>query len=232
MSMTNEFSFPTPGRSLPAGGNGDRPSAAGSLVSCVAILAGSALLGLAGGLVWAQIAPQAVYVVVSRGSADVVNPETTAFIAADAAYCLAGLIGGLIIGLVSYRLAVRRYGPWPMAAVLVGGLVAAGIARWVGEHTGLASFDNQLLTSNVGTHLQAPLGLAGDTSATAFPTMASLPAVAFWPLAAGLVAGGLSLLVVLRERREAAVYAEVVTPSPMHTGHQQPGPQQPGSPPA
>lgn len=190
---------------MPAARNGDRVSATRNLASCAAIVLGSALLGLAGGLAWTRIAPQAVYVVVSRGSADVVNPETTAFIAADAAYCLVGLIGGLTIGLVSYRLAVRRYGPWPMAAVLVGSVVAAGIARWVGEHLGLASFDNQLLTSSVGTHLLAPLGLAGDTSATAFPTMAALPAVVSWPLAAGLAAGGLTLLVVLRERRDLAL---------------------------
>jgi len=46
----------------------------------------------------------------------------------------------------------------------------------------------------------APLGLAGDTAATLWPTFASLPAVAFWPLAGCLVAGGIVFVSVLRSR--------------------------------
>ena len=65
-----------------------------SLLSSLVILFGSALIGLAGGLAWTSFAPRAVYVVVGRGSADVVNPETSAFIAADAWYCLIGVAAG------------------------------------------------------------------------------------------------------------------------------------------
>jgi len=156
------------------------------------VLAGSALVGLAGGFVWAGLAPRVVYVVVSSGAADVVKPETTAFIAGDAWYCLIGAIGGLIIGTVGYLLAVRRYGPVPMAAVLAGSVGAGYVALRTGQQSGRAQFDNQLLTSHLGALLHAPLTLGGYTD------------LAFWPLAACLVAGGLVLLVTMREQRTRA----------------------------
>lgn len=199
--MTSELPHP-PGRGSHAAGaeSASQHVVLGSLASSLAILLGSALLGLAGGLAWGSLAPRALYVVVGRGSADVVNPETTAFIAADAWYCLIGALGGILIGLAGYLLAVRRYGPAPMAAILIGGAVAGGLARWVGEHQGLRQFDHQLLTAHQGAFLHAPLGLAGDTAAAFWPTYASLPAVAFWPLAGGLVAGGIMFVSVLRSR--------------------------------
>ena len=202
--MTSELPHPPPRGSHPAGrGNGSRHLVLGSLVSSLAILISSALVGLAGGVAWAALAPRALYVVVGRGSADVVNPETTAFIAADAWYCLIGAFGGIMIGLTGYLLAVRRYGPAPMAAILGGSVVAGGLARWVGEHQGLHQFNHQLLTAHQGAFLHAPLGLAGDTAVTFWPTFASLPAVAFWPLAGCLVAGGIVFISVLRSRSGA-----------------------------
>lgn len=186
---------------------GSPGSRGGSALSVLGILAGSVLAGVAGGLVWVQVAPRASYIVVAHGSANAVNPETSAFIAADLVYCAIGVVCGLAIGAAGYLMAVRRYGPWPMAAIVAGSTVAGMVARWVGEHFGLAAFNNQLLTSPLGTHLQAPLALAGDTSASTWPTVASLPDLVFWPLAACAMAGGLMLAVVLRARSAAARYA-------------------------
>ena len=226
--MTSELPHP-PRRGGHATGarNASQHLVLGSLASSLAILIGSALVGLAGGLAWGALAPRALYVVVGRGSADVVNPETTAFIAADAWYCLIGALGGILIGLAGYLLAVRRYGPAPMAAILAGSVVAGGLARWVGEHQGLHQFDHRLLTAHQGAFLHAPLGLAGDTAAAFWPTYASLPAVAFWPLAGGLVAGGIVFVSVLRSRPGARAYAaEYAGPAPYapYPG-QQPGAQ-------
>lgn len=176
-------------------------------VIAAAILIGSVALGLAGGLAWAGLAPRALYVVVGRGSADVVNPETTAFIAADAWFCLIGAAGGLIIGLAGYLLAVRRDGPVPMAAILAGSALAGAAARWIGVRQGLSRFDHLLLTTHKGTLLHAPLALAGDSSMAFWPSRASVPAIAFWPLAACAVAGGIVLVLTLRERRAARAAA-------------------------
>jgi hypothetical protein len=186
------------------------------LLPSLAILAGSLILGLVAGLAWTALAPRVVYVVVGRGSANVVNPETSAFIAADAWYCLIGVTGGILIGLAGYLLAVRRHGPAPMVAVLAGAVIAGIAARVIGEHQGLGRFNHQLLTSPTGTVLRAPLSLAGDTSALFWPTRSSLPAVAFWPLAACLVAGGIVLIGMLRTRSAARYQGpdEAIEPFP------------------
>jgi len=180
---------------------------AGSVGSSLAILIASGILGLAGGRAWAALAPRALYVVVAKGSANVVNPETTAFIAADAWFCLIGVVGGLIIGLGGYVLAVRRYGPAPMVAILAGSFGAGITARFIGQRQGIGQFDRALLTTHHGTLLHAPLALAGDTSPAVWPGLGSFPAVVFWPLAAGAVAGGIVLTLALRERRAARLYA-------------------------
>jgi hypothetical protein len=191
MSTTSDLPYPyQPGNLAPAAGPKD--SRASGLLVSLAVLIGGALIGLVGGFVWAQVAPRAVYVVVSRGSADVVNPETTAFIAGDAWYCLIGMIGGLLIGVAGYLLAVRRYGPVPMVAVLAASILAAFVARVVGQNWGLSRFDSQLLTSHQGTLLHAPLVLGGGTSAVLWPAIAS------WPFGACLMAGALVLFLALR----------------------------------
>jgi hypothetical protein len=154
-------------------------------------------------------------VVVGRGSADVVNPETSAFIAADAWYCLIGAVGGVIIGLAGYLFAVRRHGPVPMVAIVAGSVLAGIAARWIGEHHGLHQFDRQLLSVHQGTLLHAPLALAGDTKAAIWPPVASLPAVAFWPLAACVVAGGIVFFGVLRGRSSQRS-RESFEPGPPH----------------
>jgi hypothetical protein len=222
----------------PGTGTGDQ-AAGNGLLWCAVILIASVLLGLAGGLVWAHLAPRAVYVVTSHGEADVINPETTAFIAADVVYCIIGAAGGLIIGLAGYLLAVRRYGPAPMMAILAGSAAAAVAARWTGESSGVAAFDFKLLNSPLGTHVLAPLSLSGDASAKLLPAATSLPALAFWPLAACVVAGGLLLLRTMRERSAATRYPAPAPGSPQYQGQQQyqgpqqyPGQQQyPGPPP-
>jgi len=218
MSATGPFPA-APGPGAPqAVRRAGRPAAGRTLLSSLGIVLGSLAAGLAGGQIWVELAPRASYVIVSHGSADVINPETSAFIAGDAVYCMIGVVGGLIIGLAGYLLAVRRYGPFPMAAIVAGSAAAGLAARWTGERSGLTAFNHTLLTSPIGTHVAAPLALAGDTAAAFWPTKASLPEVAFWPLAACLIAGGLALVVVLRERSAAMTYAAPYPGPPQPSG--------------
>jgi len=191
MSMMSEPSYP-PAPGTRAAAEAQRASPGSLLLAFVGVLLGSSLIGLAGGAVWAQIAPRALYVVVSRGQAFVVNAETPAFIAGDAWYCVVGIVGGLIIGLLGYLLAIRRYGPVPMAGVLAGSVIAGLIARWIGQNWGLARFNAALITAHQGTLLHAPLVLGGDTSQLLWP------AIAFWPLTACLLAGVFVLITALR----------------------------------
>jgi hypothetical protein len=157
------------------------------------IVAGSVLVGLAGGAVWAAAAPRVVYQVytLSPPTAYATNPETSAFIAADGWYCFIGLVGGAIIGLLGYVFGVRRRGPWPMVGIIVGSVAAAYIAAWIGHLlTGGPGFDHVLATSRPGMLLHAPISLGARG------------AVAFWPLAAAAVAGGIELVRVLQARHQ------------------------------
>lgn len=217
MAMTSEPSYSAPGGLRPGTGPGPQAQPGLGLLRSLAILVASALLGLAGGLIWVQLAPRVSYVVVTHGSADVINPETSGFIAADATYIAIGVVAGAIIGLGGYLFAVRRFGPVPMAAVLVGSAGAALLARSVGEHHGLTDFNNQLLFGPIGTHLQAPLVLSGDNP-DFWPGHTALPALAFWPLSACAVAGGIMLIVLLRERSAAAKHGHPPVTGPQSYG--------------
>jgi hypothetical protein len=166
-----------------------------------AVLAGTTLLGAAAGLAWAAAAPRALAVVIGRGSADVVNPETNAFIAADGWFVLLTAVGGVISGLLGYLFAVRRHGPLAMAAVLVGGLPAALVAMWIGQQWGKAAFNHALQVGHSGVLVHAPLSLGGFS------------ALAFWSLFAGLTAGGIEAASQLRERKAARARVKSYGPS-------------------
>ena len=92
----------------------------GRLAAFAAALAGSAVLGVAAGLIWATVAPRALLLEVGHGEAQLVNAESAAYILADAWFSLIAAIGGAITGIAGYRLLVRRAG-WTAAAGLVLG---------------------------------------------------------------------------------------------------------------
>jgi hypothetical protein len=149
----------------------------GRLAAFTAALAGSAVLGVVAGLIWAAVAPRALLQEVTSGEAQFVNAETSAFIVADAWFCLITAVGGLVTGIVGYRLLVRRAG-WTAAAGLVLGAVAATLlALWTGEQIGLGTYNHLLAASPDGTFFHKSLVLGAKS------------ALAFWP--------GLTCLVVL-----------------------------------
>jgi hypothetical protein len=192
--MTDNMQLP------PAGGSGGYSAVAAppgsppsrALVTAVLLVIAGAVLGLIGGAVWAAAAPRVVYQVAALNppTAYATNPETNAFIAADGIYTFIALGGGVILGLVGYFAGVRRYGPVPMAGVVLGALAAAFLTRWLGPVlTGQDSFNAQLGASKTGEFLRAPIALGASG------------ALAFWPVAAGLVAGGLELVSTFRLRQ-------------------------------
>jgi hypothetical protein len=193
MSMTSESPFPYgQGPLIPSAA--PPPRRRSIAIAAIVTLLGSAALGLVGGLVWSAVAPRVPYVVVSPGSADVTNAETSTFITGDVWYCAIAVIGGLIIGAIAYLYAIRRYGPVPMAAVLVGSFGAGYLARWVGQNFGLAKFNAELAASKAGTILHAPPVLGSD------PGTVVWSAIVLWTLAASLVAGIFLTLAALGDR--------------------------------
>jgi hypothetical protein len=172
----------------------DSPARGRAALSAGLIIAASLVIGGAGGLVWAAVAPRVLYQVVTLNppTAYATDPETSAFIAADGWYCLIAVVGGALIGLLGYLFGVRRYGPVPMAGIVVGATAAAFICEWTGHRqSGGPGFNHVLATSKPGTLLHAPISLG------------SQGALAFWPLAAAAVAGGIELVGALRARHQA-----------------------------
>jgi len=162
-----------------------------ALFTAVVFLIAGALLGLAAGAIWAAIAPRVVYQVYSLNppTAYATNPETSAFIAADGIYSFIALGGGALLGLAGYLFGVRRYGPVPLIGVMLGSLAAAFLARWLGPLlTGQDTFNSLLGSSKPGALLSAPIALGAQG------------ALAFWPVAAAFVAGGLELTTGKRTR--------------------------------
>ena len=180
--MSVPISFPDPARGDEAVRSWRWRDAVPAVVAALAVAAGTAALGVAAGLGWAAVAPRALLVITAPGAAALVHTETTAFIAADVAYCLVCLAGGAVSGAFGYLFAVRKHGPLAMAGLLAGALAAAFVARWVGEHSGLATFRHLLATLPVGARLRDSL------------TLGAAGALGFWVLGAGVVAGGLELL--------------------------------------
>src|SRR5580693_6686678 len=67
----------------------------GRLAAFLTALAGSAVLGIVAGLIWAAVAPRPLLQEIAHGEAEVVNAETTAYIVADAWFALIAAVGGL-----------------------------------------------------------------------------------------------------------------------------------------
>jgi hypothetical protein len=147
----------------------------GTALALLIPLAATAVIGIPAGYIWAWLAPRALAQVVSRGAANVVNPETTAFIAADAWFVLIAVIGGLLTGIAGYLLLVRRRGAPAALGLILGGLAAAALMLWIGDNYGHAAFQHRLLTDRPGTYLHAALSLG------------SKAALAFWPMLVALV---------------------------------------------
>lgn len=158
-----------------AGGGGRRGAAAGLALALV----GSAILGLPAGLIWGEVAPRALLREISVGTAEVIHPETSAFIGADGWFCLIAAVAGLLTGLAGYRFGIARRGQGAGAAVTAGlvlGAVAAGfVMLWLGEQIGRSGYTRDLASSPHGTMFNASLALGAKS------------ALAFWPLLTAIV---------------------------------------------
>jgi len=120
------------------------------------------------------VAPRALLQEIGRGEAELVNAETSAFIVADAWFCLIGAVGGLITGALGYRFLVRRAGWVAAAGLVVGALAAALVAVWAGDKVGLGTYNHLLASSATGTFFKSSLGLGAKSALAAWPLFTSV----------------------------------------------------------
>lgn len=183
-----------PSDALVAGPSGDGSPASGSapvpagaprapvlpeVLTALAIVLGSAVAGVAVGLLWAAVAPS-VRVVPDGASLDL-DTETKAFIGADGLLFVLGLVAGIVATAACWRLARRR----PLGAVL--GLVLGGLAgAVVAWRTGVL----------VGTHgdLLAAARAGRQTGPFLLPlTLHAKIVLLGWPAGAAVTAAALLL---------------------------------------
>jgi hypothetical protein len=150
-----------------------------ALIGLLVALAGSALLGLAGGLAWSEIAPRAALLEISAGTAEVVNAETRAFIGADGWFCVIAAVAGLLTGIIGYSVGIARRDGVTRVAVTLG-LIAGAVAGsfvmlWLGQQIGLGTYQHQLAKAAVGARFNASLMLGAKS------------ALVFWPLLTSIV---------------------------------------------
>jgi hypothetical protein len=132
-----------------------------------AVVLGMVLIGAPAGLLWAAVAPHYTVVFKDGEASYPLLESTKAFIGADGSFAAVTLVAGAVCGLLAWRLA-RRSGPWTVAALAVGGVLAALVASRVGLLPGRqAAFDavarkqgsvDLFLGARSGddTHLRAP----------------------------------------------------------------------------
>lgn len=145
------------------------------LTAFVIALAGSAVLGAIAGLIWGALAPRVLFQEVGTGAAQQVNAEDSAYIVADLWFCGITAVGGLVTGIVGSRFLVRRDGWLAALGVVLGAVLAAFVAMWIGGLIGLSTYNHQLASSAAGTLFHDSLGLSAKS------------ALAFWPLVASAI---------------------------------------------
>jgi hypothetical protein len=144
----------------------------------LALAAGSAALGLLGGLIWGEFAPRVQYQEIATGTAQVVNPETRAFFGPDVWFCAIAVVAGLLTGIVGYKIAVAARTGLDRAAMmvaLIGGAVAGSfVMLWLGEQIGQSGYYGALGSSPVGTLFYATLSLGSSSALALWPLLTSI----------------------------------------------------------
>ena len=155
-----------------------RPSVWSAVSWFAAVIAGSAALGLLGGLIWGEVAPRAALQEISTGTAELMNAETRAFIGADAWFCGIAVVAGLLTGIIGYRFGIARHSggirPVIAAGLIIGAVAGAFVMLWLGEQIGLSAYNQHLASSANGTVFPESL------------TLGARSALAFWPMFTGI----------------------------------------------
>ena len=134
----------------------------------------SAALGAGAGVLWWLIVPLPAYQLDPEGRASVTERQLTQFFAGDAWFCLLGVVIGVGLGIIGYRL-LRDLG-WPLVIVVVLGAVGAGLLCWfVGYKLGPGDFVPRLADAKPGGSVPIALTIRAKASLLVWPLCAVTP---------------------------------------------------------
>jgi hypothetical protein len=141
-----------------------------------------ALLGIPAGLLWAQISPEVMYIII-EGEPVLADPEGQGPITVDGRFALIAVVAGLLCGIAAY---VRggRGNDLPLLLGLAAGGLAASLLAWkLGERIGLEEFQ------------RAARAAPEFGTVTGAAVLRATGIVVFWPVLAVGVYGLLELVV-------------------------------------
>jgi hypothetical protein len=131
-------------------------------------------LGAAAGVVWWLLVKPPAYELNSNGGATTSERGLTEFIAADAWFCVIGLVVGVLIGIAAWRW-LRTLG-WSVVLVVVVCAVASALMCWlVGYRLGPGDFSARLAAAHPGDLVPIPLTLRARASLLTWPFFAVIP---------------------------------------------------------
>ena len=143
------------------------------LLLAVALIAGSAVLGLLMGLLWEKVAPK---VPLYADSSDIYlsDPEGEQAITADAYFAIIGAVIGLLLAALTYwRTRARQVGVGVPVGLALGGLLGGYLAMRLGVHLGPSS--NIIATAKsvaLGKTFYGPLAVTAKGVLLAWPAVA------------------------------------------------------------
>jgi hypothetical protein len=146
------------------------PRRLGTLVAAVISGLVVAAAGLGIGLLWAHVAPRVGVIKVPQGFV-YADAEPEQAIGADAWFAFLGLGAGLVFTVLSWIVLRRFRGVALMIGLVLGSLVGAWLAWWLGIRIALSDFEAIRDTVAVNTRVNAPLVLR----------MTDLDRHALWP---------------------------------------------------
>lgn len=146
----------------------------------VAVLVATVLLGAPAGLLWSSLAPRLTVTFGAEGPSAPDLQSSEAFIGADGSYALVMLAVGVLCGALAWLFA-RRSGPWTVAALTVGGVLAALVAARVGVLPGSRETLEALEQGRVG---HAPVELYLGRLQGEEPHLRASWAALAWPVGA------------------------------------------------
>lgn len=148
----------------------------------LAFFAACLLVGVVGGVLWSQLSDLPGYVIGTDGVASTTERGLTEHFSGDAWFCLIGVGGGLVLGMLAWW-RLRGLG-WPVILVtMAGALAAAGLVWAVGSGLTAGDFDSRLADAQPGDAVPIDLTLRAPVALVVWPFFATIPILLWSSLA-------------------------------------------------
>lgn len=141
-------------------------------------LAGCVVVGVACALVWHAFVRLPEFVTGEDGSVSISERSIGRVFSIDAVYVLIGLIAGIGIGVLAWRLFARL--GWLLALLAVGGALGAGAICWlIGVLIGPRNFDARVANAQAGDRIPVDFSLHAPSAVFVWALAAVIPVLLY-----------------------------------------------------